>query len=165
MSQVNSFGSKDTPGSRFHGLRDLPGRPRVPGYRSCHYSLKVLLENLLRTEDGANVTKSQIEGRWDRGFPAEPDTEIQFHSRTRVAGLHRGSPASSTHRHDARGGIRPRGGDPKINPLCSSRALVIDHSVIADLFCSRKRPRRAMWKSSTNATVSATSSCGGARPH
>ncbi len=50
----------------------------VPGAERLPFSLKVLLENLLRTEDGANVTEAQIRaiGSWDPA--AEPDTEIQF---------------------------------------------------------------------------------------
>ena len=50
----------------------------VPGASRLPFSLKVLLENLLRTEDGANVTAEQIRslGAWDAA--AEPDTEIQF---------------------------------------------------------------------------------------
>ena len=59
-------------------LRDLPARARSRAARTLPYSLKVLLENLLRTEDGANITADHIRalGRWDAD--AEPDTEIQF---------------------------------------------------------------------------------------
>src|SRR5699024_8907316 len=51
---------------------------KVPGSEKLPFSLKVLLENLLRTEDGANITSEHIEalGSWDPS--AEPDTEIQF---------------------------------------------------------------------------------------
>ena len=50
----------------------------VEGSETLPYSLKVLLENLLRTEDGANITADHIRalGAWDES--AEPDTEIQF---------------------------------------------------------------------------------------
>ena len=77
MSAVDSFGSKSTlsvGGTDYEVFRI----DTVPGYDKLPFSLKVLLENLLRTEDGANVTKSQIEalGAWDP--TAEPDTEIQF---------------------------------------------------------------------------------------
>ena len=53
-------------------LSAVPGSARLP------FSLKVLLENLLRTEDGANITADHISalGNWDPN--AEPDTEIQF---------------------------------------------------------------------------------------
>ena len=50
----------------------------VEGSATLPYSLKILLENLLRTEDGANITAEHIRalGAWDE--TAEPDTEIQF---------------------------------------------------------------------------------------
>ncbi|MCU1638197.1 MAG: acnA, partial [Microbacteriaceae bacterium] len=77
MSTVNSFGSKDTltVGSTDYEVFRLD---RVPGADKLPFSLKVLLENLLRTEDGANVTRQQIEalGAWVPS--ADPDTEIQF---------------------------------------------------------------------------------------
>src|SRR6187402_1334737 len=77
MSAVNSFGSKDTltVGSTDYEVFRID---TVAGHEKLPFSLKVLLENLLRTEDGANVTKAQIEalGNWDAA--AEPDTEIQF---------------------------------------------------------------------------------------
>ena len=77
MSTVNSFGAKSTltVGSTDYEIFRID---TVPGYEKLPFSLKVLLENLLRTEDGANVTKAQIEalGSWDAA--AEPDTEIQF---------------------------------------------------------------------------------------
>ena len=77
MSQVNSFDSKDTlkvGGTDYEIFRV----DRVPGHEKLPFSLKVLLENLLRTEDGANVTKSQIEALGGWVPTAEPDTEIQF---------------------------------------------------------------------------------------
>ena len=65
MSAVNSFNSKDklTVGSTDYEVFRID---RVAGHEKLPFSLKVLLENLLRTEDGANVTKSQIEalGSW-----------------------------------------------------------------------------------------------------
>ena len=77
MSTVDSFGAKSTltVGSTDYEIFRID---TVPGYEKLPFSLKVLLENLLRTEDGANVTKEQIEalGSWDAA--AEPDTEIQF---------------------------------------------------------------------------------------
>ncbi|MFT4122288.1 MAG: hypothetical protein QM635_00480, partial [Microbacteriaceae bacterium] len=77
MSAVNSFGAKDTltVGDIDYEIFRVD---TVPGYEKLPFSLKVLLENLLRTEDGANITREQIEalGSWDPS--AEPDTEIQF---------------------------------------------------------------------------------------
>ena len=99
------------------------------------YSMKILLENLLRHEDGANVTREATSKRSRTGTPKkEPDTEIAFMpARVRAAGLHRRARASST---SPRCAMRWRklGGDPsKINPL-SPADLVIDHSVQVDAF-------------------------------
>jgi aconitate hydratase len=134
MSQVNSFGSKDTltVGSTDYEIFRVD---RVPGYEKLPYSLKVLLENLLRTEDGANVTKSQIEalGSW---IPtAEPDTEIQFTPARVIMQDFTGVPCI-VDLATMREAVSALGGDPKkINPLAPAE-LVIDHSVIADLFGS-----------------------------
>ena len=77
MSTVNSFNARTTlsVGDTDYEVFRID---TVPGHEKLPFSLKVLLENLLRTEDGANVTKSQIEalGGWQPA--AEPDTEIQF---------------------------------------------------------------------------------------
>ncbi len=105
----------------------------VPGHEKLPFSLKVLLENLLRTEDGANVTKSQIEalGSWDPG--AEPNTEIQFTPARVVMQDFTGVPCI-VDLATMREAMSALGGDPtKINPLAPAE-LVIDHSVIADLF-------------------------------
>ena len=93
----------------------------------------MLLENLLRTEDGANVTKAQIEalGSWDAA--AEPDTEIQFTPARVVMQDFTGVPCI-VDLATMREAVEALGGDPKkINPL-SPAEMVIDHSVIADLF-------------------------------
>lgn len=63
----------------------------VPGLERLPYSLKVLAENLLRTEDGANVTAAQIEALASWEPTAEPNEEIQFIRPCRYAGLHRSS--------------------------------------------------------------------------
>ena len=78
MSQsTDSFGAKGTleVGSNSYEIYRIN---TVEGHETLPYSLKVLLENLLRTEDGANVTKEQISalGGWNE--KADPDTEIQF---------------------------------------------------------------------------------------
>jgi aconitate hydratase len=132
MTAVNSFGAKDTlrVGSTDYEVFRVD---KVPGYEKLPFSLKVLLENLLRTEDGANVTKDQIEalGAW---VPtAEPDTEIQFSPARVVMQDFTGVPCI-VDLATMREAVADLGGDPtKINPL-SPAELVIDHSVIADLF-------------------------------
>jgi aconitate hydratase len=132
MSQVNSFGSKETlavGGTEYEIFRI----DKVPGYEKLPFSLKVLLENLLRTEDGANVTKSQIEalGAWNPA--AEPDTEIQFTPARVVMQDFTGVPCI-VDLATMREAVTALGGDArKINPL-SPAEMVIDHSVIADLF-------------------------------
>ena len=132
MSQVNSFGSKDilTVGSTDYEVFRVD---RVPGYEKLPFSLKVLLENLLRTEDGANVTKSQIQSLGSWVPTAEPDTEIQFTPARVVMQDFTGVPCI-VDLATMREAVGALGGDPnKINPLAPAE-LVIDHSVIADLF-------------------------------
>ena len=105
----------------------------VPGAERLPFSLKVLLENLLRTEDGVNVTAEQIRsvGSWDPA--AEPDTEIQFTPGRVIMQDFTGVPAV-VDLATMREAVRDLGGDPAlINPLAPAE-LVIDHSVIADVF-------------------------------
>ncbi len=132
MSAVNSFDSIDTlsvAGAEYQVFRI----DTVEGYQTLPFSLKVLLENLLRTEDGANVTAEQIRalGSWDPA--AEPDTEIQFTPARVVMQDFTGVPCI-VDLATMREAVAALGGDPnKINPLAPAE-LVIDHSVIADLF-------------------------------
>ncbi|WP_292836553.1 aconitate hydratase AcnA [Microbacterium sp.] len=132
MSTVDSFGAKSTltvGGTDYEIFRI----DTVAGYEKLPFSLKVLLENLLRTEDGANVTKAQIEalGNWDAD--AEPDTEIQFTPARVVMQDFTGVPCI-VDLATMREAVTALGGDPtRINPL-SPAEMVIDHSVIADLF-------------------------------
>ena len=140
MSQVNSFGSKDTltVGSTDYEIFRVD---RVPGYEKLPYSLKVLLENLLRTEDGANVTKTQIEALGSWVPTAEPDTEIQFTPARVIMQDFTGVPCI-VDLATMREAVSALGGDPKkINPLAPAE-LVIDHSVIADLFGSENALER-----------------------
>ena len=140
MSTVDSFGAKSTltvGGTDYEIYRV----DTVAGYEKLPFSLKVLLENLLRTEDGANVTKSQIEalGSWDPD--AEPDTEIQFTPARVVMQDFTGVPCI-VDLATMREAVTALGGDPdKINPL-SPAEMVIDHSVIADLFGSENALER-----------------------
>ncbi|PCN47581.1 aconitate hydratase [Curtobacterium sp. 'Ferrero'] len=132
MAAVNSFGSKDTlsVGGVDYAIHRID---TVPGHEKLPYSLKVLLENLLRTEDGANVTEEQIRALGSWKPEAEPDTEIQFSPARVVMQDFTGVPCI-VDLATMREAMAEIGGDPnKINPL-SPAEMVIDHSVIADLF-------------------------------
>ena len=128
----NSFGSAAdlaVGGTRYqiHRLDAVPGAGDLP------YSLKILLENLLRTEDGLNVTAEHVSAlaRWDPA--AEPDTEIQFTPSRVIMQDLTGVPAV-VDLAAMREAMRALGGDAAmINPLVPAE-LVIDHSVIADVF-------------------------------
>jgi aconitate hydratase len=131
----NSFGSRaalkvgGSAGTSYDYFRlgALDGVDRLP------FSLKVLLENLLRTEDGKNVTESQIRALAGWQPDAEPDTEIQFSPARVVMQDFTGVPAV-VDLATMREAVLDLGGDAtKINPLAPAE-LVIDHSVIADLF-------------------------------
>ena len=108
---------------------------QVPGASTLPFTHKVLLENLLRTEDGANVTTESIRAlaEWDPA--AEPSTEIQFTPARVVMQDFTGVPVV-VDLATMREAVRDLGGDPsKIEPLAPAE-LVIDHSVIADFFGS-----------------------------
>jgi aconitate hydratase len=128
----NSFDSRgqlevDGQSYEIYRLAAVPGAARLP------FSLKVLLENLLRTEDGANITAEHISalGNWDSA--SEPDTEIQFTPARVIMQDFTGVPCI-VDLATMREAVRDLGGDPaKINPLAPAE-LVIDHSVIADFF-------------------------------
>jgi aconitate hydratase len=105
----------------------------IAGAENLPFSLKVLLENLLRTEDGANITADHINSlaQWDPAV--EPDTEIQFTPARVVMQDFTGVPCI-VDLATMREAIVELGGDPtKVNPLAPAE-LVIDHSVIADHF-------------------------------
>jgi aconitate hydratase len=132
VSAVNSFGAKDTlrVGETDYEVFRVD---TVAGYEKLPFSLKVLLENLLRTEDGANVTKSQIEALGSWVPESEPDTEIQFTPARVIMQDFTGVPCI-VDLATMREAVSALGGDPnKINPLAPAE-MVIDHSVIADLF-------------------------------
>jgi aconitate hydratase len=129
---ANSFGSRatlDVAGTSYqiHRLDAVPGASDLP------YSLKILLENLLRTEDGRNVTSDHVTAlsQWDA--KAEPATEIQFSPARVILQDLTGVPAV-VDLAAMREAMRALGGDAaRINPLVPAE-LVIDHSVIADVF-------------------------------
>lgn len=131
-SSKNSFDARDTlqVGDKSYEIYRLDA---VPGTEKLPYSLKVLAENLLRTEDGANITKDHIEAiaSWDP--QADPSTEIQFTPARVIMQDFTGVPCI-VDLATMREAVGDLGGDPqKVNPLAPAD-LVIDHSVIADLF-------------------------------
>ena len=128
----NSLGTKKnlTVGGKDFEIFDISA---VEGAKSLPFSLKILLENLLRTEDGANITADHIKAlaQWDPAV--EPDTEIQFTPARVVMQDFTGVPCV-VDLATMREAIVELGGDPsKVNPLAPAE-LVIDHSVIADVF-------------------------------
>ncbi len=129
---VNSFGAKaslDVNGTSYEYFRI----DAVPGSEKLPYSLKVLLENLLRTEDGANITREDIEflGAWDPS--SQPNHEIQFTPARVIMQDFTGVPCV-VDLATMREAVQGLGGDPsKVNPL-SPAEMVIDHSVIAEVF-------------------------------
>ena len=128
----NSLGSKENlsvAGADF----EIFNISSVVGANSLPYSLKVLLENLLRTEDGVNITTEHIKAlaQWDPSV--EPDTEIQFTPGRVVMQDFTGVPCI-VDLATMREAIVELGGDAaKVNPLAPAE-LVIDHSVTADVF-------------------------------
>ncbi len=113
----------------------------VAGLDRLPYSLKVLAENLLRTEDGANVTAQHIQALASWQPQAEPSQEIQFTPARVIMQDFTGVPCV-VDLATMREAMRQLGGDPAlINPLAPAE-LVIDHSVIADLFGAPDSYRR-----------------------
>ncbi|MBW3086163.1 Aconitate hydratase A [Austwickia sp. TVS 96-490-7B] len=109
---------------------------KVDGSQSLPYSLKILLENLLRTEDGANITADHIRalGNWDAD--AQPDTEIQFTPARVVMQDFTGVPCV-VDLATMREAVVALGGDAaRINPLAPAE-MVIDHSVQIDVAGSK----------------------------
>ena len=132
MTSLNTFASRS--------ILDVDGRDyeiyrldAVPGLERLPYSLKVLAENLLRTEDGANITADHVRAlaAWDPA--AEPDTEIQFTPARVVMQDFTGVPCI-VDLATMREAVAELGGDPEvINPL-NPAEMVIDHSVQIDSF-------------------------------
>ena len=132
MTSLDTFHSRssldvDGRGYEIYRLDAVPGLGRLP------YSLKVLAENLLRTEDGANITADHVRAlaAWDPA--AEPDTEIQFTPARVVMQDFTGVPCI-VDLATMREAVADLGGDPEvINPL-NPAEMVIDHSVQIDSF-------------------------------
>src|ERR1700678_1814463 len=131
---ANSFGSRaalKVAGEQYeiYRLTAAEGSDNLP------FSLKILLENLLRNEDGANITAEHVTAlaQWDPS--KKPDTEIQFTPARVILQDLTGVPAV-VDLAAMREAMQALGGDPrKINPLIPAE-LVIDHSVVADIFGS-----------------------------
>lgn len=132
MSTVDSFGSKgklNVAGTEYEIFR----LNSVEGSENLPFSLKVLLENLLRTEDGANITADHVRALagWDPN--AQPDTEIQFTPARVIMQDFTGVPCV-VDLATMREAVKELGGDPKrVNPLAPAE-MVIDHSVQIDAF-------------------------------
>ena len=106
---------------------------KLPAAKDLPFSLKILLENLLRTEDGANITAKQIEALASWNPDSQPDTEIQFTPARVIMQDFTGVPCV-VDLATMREAIAQLGGDPaRVNPLAPAE-LVIDHSVIADTY-------------------------------
>src|SRR6476660_7442022 len=136
MASQDSFGARGTleVGDQSYEIYRLSA---VTGddvdVESLPYSLKVLLENLLRTEDGADITADDIRALAGWDAEAEPDKEIQFTPARVIMQDFTGVPCI-VDLATMREAMADMGGDAtKINPL-SPAELVIDHSVIADVF-------------------------------
>ena len=129
---INSFKSKSAisvagQSYEFFDISQIEGASDLP------FSLKILLENLLRTEDGANITAEQIRALAAWNPASQPDTEIQFTPARVIMQDFTGVPCI-VDLATMREAIVELGGDPaKVNPLAPAE-LVIDHSVIADVF-------------------------------
>ncbi|MDT5025225.1 MAG: aconitate hydratase, partial [Micromonosporaceae bacterium] len=132
MASLDTFGAKSqlSVGDASYEIYRID---KVEGHDRLPYSLKILLENLLRTEDGANTTAEHIRalGAWDAA--ADPSVEIQFTPARVLMQDFTGVPCV-VDLATMREAVRDLGGDAtKVNPLAPAE-LVIDHSVIADVF-------------------------------
>ena len=132
MTSLNTFASRS--------ILDVDGRDyeiyrldAVPGLERLPYSLKVLAENLLRTEDGANITADHVRAlaAWDPA--AEPDTEIQFTPARVVMQDFTGVPCI-VDLATMREAVADLGGDPEVITPLAPAEMVIDHSVQIDSF-------------------------------
>ncbi|WP_018024013.1 aconitate hydratase AcnA [Corynebacterium ulceribovis] len=128
----NSFNAKNTlkVGDKEYTIFRLDA---VPGMEKLPYSLKVLGENLLRNEDGANITADHINAiaNWDAS--ADPSIEIQF-TPARVIMQDFTGVACVVDLATMREAVKTLGGNPdRVNPL-NPAEMVIDHSVIIEAF-------------------------------
>jgi aconitate hydratase len=131
----NSFGARSSlaVGDRSYEIFRLDALASVGDVARLPFSLRILLENLLRNEDGVSVDAGDVEAltRWNPD--AEPDREIAFAPARILMQDFTGVPAvvDLAVMRDAMADI---GGDPsRVNPLVPAD-LVIDHSIVADVF-------------------------------
>ncbi len=136
MASQDSFGAKatlDVDGKQYEIFRLDAVTGDGLDVASLPYSLKVLLENLLRTEDGANITADDIKALAGWDADADPSKEIQFTPARVIMQDFTGVPCV-VDLATMREAMEELGGDAsKINPLAPAE-MVIDHSVIADVF-------------------------------
>ncbi|MHB1063191.1 MAG: aconitate hydratase [Georgenia sp.] len=132
MSSVDTFGARgtlDVAGKSYEIFRlaAVEGLDRLP------YSLKILAENLLRTEDGVNITADHVRALAEWVPDSEPSTEIQFTPGRVVMQDFTGVPCI-VDLATMREAVADLGGNPdQINPLAPAE-MVIDHSVVIDVF-------------------------------
>ena len=135
MAEIrNSFGARAQFGSgdRTYEIFRLDA---VEGSRRLPYSLKILLENLLRNEDGVSVRADDVQALAEWDSQAEPSKEIAFAPARILMQDFTGVPAV-VDLAAMRDAMRELGGDPsRVNPLIPAE-LVIDHSIIADVYGS-----------------------------
>ena len=136
----NSFGSRSVlqVGDRSYTIFRLDALDKN-GIRTTHlpFSLRILLENLLRTEDGKTVTADDVRALagLERGYGPDPGDRLQPQPRA-PAGFHRRARRGGSGRH-ARRRARLGGKAAAINPIQPAE-LVIDHSVQVDEFGTAK---------------------------
>jgi len=143
MPHPDSFGARSDleVGGKIHEIFKLEALQQRYDVARLPYSLKVLLENLLRNEDGEFVTAEQIEtiAKWDAN--AEPEHEIAYNPARVLMQDFTGVPAI-VDLAAMRDAMAQLGGDPsKINPLVPAE-LVIDHSIQVDVFGLRDAFKR-----------------------
>jgi aconitate hydratase len=133
---TDSFDTRGTlkSGAQSYEIRSLPalGAQRVA---RLPYSLKILLENLLRFEDGVNVTRADIEALLNWDPTARPSHEISFTPARVIMQDFTGVPAVVDLAAMREAMIRLGGNPDEINPLAPAE-LVIDHSVQVDSYGS-----------------------------
>ena len=166
MTHPNSFGSRSTleAGGRQYTIFRLDSLDKTSGGKAATlpFSLKILLENLLRNEDGKFVKKSDIESLASWDVKGKVEKEIAFRTARVLLQDFTGVPAV-VDLAAMRDALARLGGDPKqINPL-QPVDLVIDHSVQVDEYGSDAAFARSTRTSSSSATRSATRSCAGDR--